>query len=1591
MWLNASKLLLDAAMDDIPWLSKEITDPDKWSKYAEKILQDVNTADILPDYGQILSMLKCLCPNSKHHNQSHSFSSFLLPCWFVDPELKYQFGILYVLKTSKQPPTKIDWQRFLRVDCEALDFFGQMGGQKMNKKASKLIVEGLDVSKKDTQIFLAMLDLANILRLWDWQLSTQEMLRFITSDWVLMEEKYGQNFDKPTCFVHPVLDLPMKVKQMRLFIQSLALDLINCSMEPASVLLERLTFLLGQAICPLWNLVRPWQEFVHANTFLKHFRVVFEFLVGEREYLELPSLEKSKFQLSPLYRVISHWKLSVEKSDRKCIKCHEKIAEFGLFLAAQSPAKCIYPREIIVNKPGESVVIEVVCSHQCHLDFGDAFKLLTWTDRLMNPKDDAKKVETNAAMFYQSAIKPKQAYPALALQSFLAKADWTVPLVNQVHSVFSMPFFNSQMHNLTKRQEKSKPLVLKLLKDNVDYINGVFSTERKDLRALQDQLSYFDEKTTISKDLGSMRCYWQRSWLPVGVFAKQNVDDVLVVSHFVRDDPNHPMKRERAQEILELLVLEREFLVLPITSDCIESRDVKLGVHFQLRRPKYRNNFSPESLKSGTCYTFARRLDSKTRNCVGGFLIPSVRNANSWIGILMPDMFDRVTRIPRLDATVQRLVSFQKSNFEVHKIAKASIFISNNSIRREETNNVKKTVFYVMGLMLHRSAFENGLAPKLDITGKMIPFKLILANENSIDCTIVLNFVLISGNQFLPIIHHICQKLDWVHRVDFIIDKDMEGAVPKEHFVSDELLGNPKFPGFKIETKYMGLSDDSHLPRVNIIWTKKTKLVFDGELLVYRMHIFAPLRATFRAIVPHDFLLGDILELGYFNAPTMAKRWHFFYLGAGGKPFEMLGLEYLTIGEIARTVGHIGCHFYMYITDDVDDVLIDEHFPPLPYPLFSRSHHNHSLQAKNHLVLMWSGSLALPMDDNNKVFEIGAWIVHENGRFEDPKHWQTLFKSLSNRTMAYKVELTESFAQDLTQNSTSFPLIIGPMWRSDRSDREHVAFIDTFGQTFRAIFGRKLEDQIALLVPIPGKELQTGIIFRDEIGLSCRFYVHKGPTWVQNRFGTINTSTSWPLKNNEAVPRVLSFKPNEKSYVLGSFKVVFSVPSDCDVPIYMMVRTLNPDVSSKRLNMTDACDKFAGSHYLVPIFPETAVFRPATLHVLTFILGSSVAATQARFNLEVVYCDVLMPVSYELSYFAAFFLFHGSYRELKKLVKERNFDQIASKSLIAKKEAPSKPVTIFLLPLEMMKTIVPIVEPLVLSSSSPCECYRTTQEVDRFMNAQKTEASLFWDHFDEREQLRPCIKRTAAGKANLKVKSQKDSLYPGMHKLFEEEKSNSIFNESLKKNDGTSCSLTQIYQAQKLARGLPPTPSPSNRKTNADTEIHKEKVSIDSNKKCVGNETPSLQPATGKAQKQDPGTEVEETELTLGKENGEQGVPGSPFDDHSQSLWSSSWKPLNSIFTKTVSQDKRNQMLESIINLAWKEAVEKEEPLRVCDNCGREGFEMKVCDACKASFFCSTKCFKKAQRAHKDLCCQILHSRFTLAMEPLKQPTLPKL
>ncbi|TRY77938.1 hypothetical protein TCAL_10909 [Tigriopus californicus] len=978
-------------MNDIPWVSRDITGPEEWSQYAEKILRDTDNADIQPSYGDIAGMLECSCPSPEHHEESRALSSPLLPCWFVDPTVKYQFGILSCLKHVR--PSEEVWRRLLKPACvELFVVFPSLvtiEGDEDIRRACYFVFKGLDPSNEAARLFLFILDLANLLRLWDWKLSTQEMLRLLTSEWALLEDKH----------------------------------------------------------------------------------------------------------------------------------------------------------------------------------------------------------------------------------------------------------------------------------------------------------------------------------------------------------------------------------------------DVKMGALFLLRRPKFQNNFSPASLQSGRWYMFARRLDSKTRNCVGGFFMPCPSEANSWIGILVPDMFDRITRVPRLDATVQRLASFQKSNFKVHEIAKASIFISNNSIRRDETNNIKKTVFYVMGLMLHRDACGKGLAPKLDNKVKMIPFKMVLPNANFIDCTIVLNFVFMTGHQFLPVIQHISQKLDWIFRYNFTIEEEKEGPVPKEWIFQEEHFREEKFDRFKINTKFAGAREESHLPRVNRIWSKTT------------------------------------------------------------------GMEDQTIDEIARTVGHIGCHFYVFVTDDVEDVLTDGLAPPRPFPMFSKSHYNHALQNRNHKVLMWTGSLFITMEEHETPFGLSGWLIHEDGNFKNPKYWQTFFQSIHPQTLVFKGGITEFVVQDLIKNSTMFSFSIAPIWAREGSDLGHGCFIDIFRQTIRAIFGDGRKHQYALVVNIPGKEARSGILLRDESGIGCRFYVPNDSKWTQRHFVSFNIPLSTrPLKSK--ISGSTSFKPNKKCYILGTFKAVLDFHIEvCDIPIYM--------------------------------------------------------------------------------------------------------------------------------------------------------CYKKKREFEIFVDIQKNEARRLWEDFDEREQFRRIMKQTKKDKPPKKSKPCNGVMYPGMLELFHEEKSKVLANMGNNESDD-SCTLEALYQAQEHVRCFAPASSPAEPKIDSDSEIQQKENSVPDSScptEFAGKDPPT---SSSPNKKSDPKT-TEEKPATLISENQREVSISASQETVDQGFPSPLLKPMESIFQHIVSPEARNNVLDEMIHLTWKKLVDNEEPLRVCDNCGREEFDMKVCYTCRASFFCNNKCFKRAQKTHKKMCAQIVNQRLNIVMEVLRQPQLPKL
>ncbi|TRY78653.1 hypothetical protein TCAL_16717 [Tigriopus californicus] len=55
-------------------------------------------------------------------------------------------------------------------------------------------------------------------------------------------------------------------------------------------------------------------------------------------------------------------------------------------------------------------------------------------------------------------------------------------------------------------------------------------------------------------------------------------------------------------------------------------------------------------------------------------------------------------------------------------------------------------------------------------------------------------------------------------------------------------------------------------------------------------------------------------------------------------------------------------------------------------------------------------------------------------------------------------------------------------------------------------------------------------------------------------------------------------------------------------------------------------------------------------------------------------------------------------------------------------------------------------------------------------------------------------------------------------------------------------------------------------------------------------------------------------------------------------------KPLETLVQRPTSKEARNKALEQMIRYSWNKSVEKEEPLRTCDKCGREDFELLILD-----------------------------------------------
>lgn len=1484
--------------------------PDKWSKHGQKLLQDLECQDILPDYYNILILLECSCPSSNHHDNSRIPNSSILPCWFTDPKLKHKFGLLYLLKTV--PRTSENWSHFLPKGSQSDLFLGRktdMSKDTHLKEDYELLLKGLDATNQATQVLMAMLDLANLLLLWNWKLSEKELLTLVASHWVPFDQGIQCNRQKEMPdFLHPTMDLPIKVKQIRAFLQSLALDLITISIETPHSILGHLPNLLGQAICPLWDLVDPLDEFAHAKNFLDNFVRLFEFLRRPNDFDKVPDILYPKFKDDPP-EITMPREAFVKIIPVKCIVCSKDESRYELFGRARSSNRLLYPREILASKPGEPVHFMVVCSAQCHSIFGDYFNLLIWTDH----REPNSKIQTNASTFFQSSLKPNHSFPSISYQTFLQKSDYIVPT-----GQFQFDAFQDFCKRMDHLQSEAEPWIKRLLKDKGNFLDGNFNPKRQ--HGLMS--SSFKMEDFPKEDLGSVRFYWQRAWLPVGCFAKRNIDDVLVVSHFVQDGLYQPIGHQKTREILELLVLEREFLIFPITSEVFDKGDPKMGVFFPLRRPKYRNNFAPESLESGTCYIFARRLDLRARNCIGGYLIPSSKDDNSWMGMLVPDLFDRLVNQPRLDATIQRLNSFQPT-FEFGQIAKASIFRPKNSLGREEANPIKKAVLCVMALTLFRIEYESALPPTFDVKTKMMSFTLRMPNLESRDCFIILNFVLMSGDQFFPVVQHVSQKLDWVYNVDFIILDENDKAIDPPTFVPDKCFRGSTPVKYNIHKK--SPVQKNNASKVDIILTKRTRIVFDGELLLHRMHFFDEIN-DFQGIALQDSTLVDLLKIELMTLVGLPVTWdsslgksirHVFYLRGGTEPLELQGMDHLTLGEISRAVGHVGCHFFVYLTDDKEGVLFEGHYPPYPMPLFSRSHNGDMSSIKRKLTLMWSGKLQwrqLPVLDEvigHMSDDVFAWILQDSETFENPNKWQTVFSLLYPEYKGIMTPIEENTIVYIKKNSTVFPVLIGPIWIMNIFESGHCPR-DESRKWLRNQFGLSLKQQKAFLIHFQGPKPVSGLILGDKNEPGFQLYVPNDPTWIRREFPMIKFLEPILRESPEFCGRSFS-KVNKKAhYLLGIFNALLHIPGDCEIPIFLVVSATNHDLALRDFNSKQECDAFAGSHSMIPILSNAVDDNP----YVRWLLDLSIESISARFAIDPIYLEMSGAKDISLDKCLAFFLFRGTFNELRTLLRSHDLENVAKRSLIVNFKRGISSTTVILLGWSFQQDVmVQIVQALVpvLQACKLCECYKKSETLDLFLEAPQKEANLLWEQFNDREQF--------ARFPNGNQQRSENAFYSGMLGIFEEERLKFIDNSEALKDTKVSHLLEK--------------------------EEHQK----------VGKKWGTLE---------------------------FRGVNENPLSEEDPKLLTSSWKPLDTFNLRPSSNEARNKVLNDIISITWKDWVDEDkqkEPLRTCQNCGREEFVMKACNDCRAFFFCNDECFEKAQSIHETFCAEITSHRFKLSTE----------
>lgn len=145
---------------DLHWGDEKLT-AELWLSHAEDAIKKGDPDVNLPIYHEIEKALICSCPNLSDHEDSKESTSPLLPCWFVDPRLKYKFGLIYLLKTI--PITKNAWFLKYQFNWDNLWAYHKTPSQGLDDM-SNYMYDRLDVTKEDQEvkIFLAMLDLGHV-------------------------------------------------------------------------------------------------------------------------------------------------------------------------------------------------------------------------------------------------------------------------------------------------------------------------------------------------------------------------------------------------------------------------------------------------------------------------------------------------------------------------------------------------------------------------------------------------------------------------------------------------------------------------------------------------------------------------------------------------------------------------------------------------------------------------------------------------------------------------------------------------------------------------------------------------------------------------------------------------------------------------------------------------------------------------------------------------------------------------------------------------------------------------------------------------------------------------------------------------------------------------------------------------------------------------------------------------------------------------------------------------------------------------------------------------------------------------------------